>query len=185
MRVIAGRSRGRRLAARLPKTVRPTSDRVRESIFDMLGSMGGVEGLRVADLFCGSGALGLEALSRGAASGVFVDHDPDALVAVRVNLAAVGLGDAPATLVRASLPDWLDSPQAGHVDLALCDPPYGFDEWPALLGALKADVVVMESGLPVARSEGWPERWMVTRERRYGGTLVTVAQCSEAFEAGS
>ncbi len=94
MRVIGGRSRGRRLAAKLPKTVRPTSDRVRESIFDMLGSMGGVEGLRVADLFCGSGALGLEALSRGAATAVFVDHDPDALAAVRVNLDAVGLADA-------------------------------------------------------------------------------------------
>ena len=65
MRVIGGRSRGRRLAAKLPRSVRPTSDRVRESIFDILGSQGGVEGLHVVDLFCGSGALGLEALSRG------------------------------------------------------------------------------------------------------------------------
>ena len=69
MRVIGGRSRGRRLAAKLPRSVRPTSDRVRESIFDILGSQGGVEGLHVVDLFCGSGALGLEALSRGAAVG--------------------------------------------------------------------------------------------------------------------
>ena len=76
MRVIGGRSRGRRLSARLPPTVRPTSDRVRESIFDILGSRGGVEGLRVVDLFCGSGALGVEALSRGAASVTFVDSDP-------------------------------------------------------------------------------------------------------------
>ena len=77
MRVIGGRSRGRRLSARLPPTVRPTSDRVRESIFDILGSRGGVEGLRVVDLFCGSGALGVEALSRGAASVTFVDSDRD------------------------------------------------------------------------------------------------------------
>lgn len=181
MRVIGGRSRGRRLSAKLPKTVRPTSDRVRESIFDVLGSMGGVEDLRVADLFCGSGALGLEALSRGARSALFVDHDPDALAAVRANLNSVGLADASATLVRASLPAWLQSAAAGHVDLALCDPPYRFDQWPALLGVLKADMVVVESAGPVAVVSGW----VVTKERRYGSTLVTVAQRSEASEAGS
>src|ERR1700689_598665 len=97
MRVIGGRSRGRRLSARLPHSVRPTSDRVRESIFDILGSQGGVEGLGGVDLFCGSGALGVEALSRGAASATFVDLDPDALAAVRQNLHAVGLADEPAT----------------------------------------------------------------------------------------
>ena len=174
MRVIGGRSRGRRLSARLPHSVRPTSDRVRESIFDILGSQGGVEGLRVVDLFCGSGALGVEALSRGAASATFVDLDPDALAAVRQNLDAVGLAAEPATLVRASLPGWLVSGAAGEFDLALCDPPYLYDEWPALLGALRAGVVVMESSSPIALPEGW----VVTRERRYGGTLVTVAQRS-------
>jgi len=176
MRVIGGRSRGRRLAAKLPRSVRPTSDRVRESIFDILGSQGGVEGLRVVDLFCGSGALGVEALSRGAASATFVDLDPDALAAVRLNLDAVGLGGEPATLVRASLPAWLESGAQGSFDLALCDPPYDFSEWPALLGALRAGVVVMESSAPVPPPAGW----VVTRERRYGGTLVTVAHSSSA-----
>jgi 16S rRNA (guanine966-N2)-methyltransferase len=171
MRVIGGRSRGRRLAAKLPASVRPTSDRVRESIFDILGSQGGVDDLRVVDLFCGSGALGVEALSRGAASATFVDLDPDALAAVRQNLGAVGLGDQPAALVRAALPGWLESAAAGDFDLALCDPPYDFGEWPTLLGALRADVAVMESGAPIAL----PEPWVVARERRYGGTLVTVA----------
>ena len=176
MRVIGGRSRGRRLAAKLPKTIRPTSDRVRESIFNILGSQGGVEGLRVIDLFCGSGALGVEALSRGAASATFVDLDPDALDAVRQNLAAVGLADADATLVRAVLPGWLltggGNPGSGHAyDLALCDPPYDFTDWPALLEALDAETVVMESSSPVAL----PDTWVVARERRYGGTLVTVA----------
>ena len=137
MRVIGGRSRGRRLAAKLPAAVRPTSDRVRESIFDILGSRGGVEGLSVVDLFCGSGALGLEALSRGAASATFVDQDPGALEAVRTNLDAVGLGDQPATVVRAALPGWLAGAPA--FDLALCDPPYTFDAWPALLSILRAD----------------------------------------------
>jgi 16S rRNA (guanine(966)-N(2))-methyltransferase RsmD len=176
VRVIGGRSRGRRLAAKLPKSVRPTSDRVRESIFDILGSQGGVEGLRVVDLFCGSGALGVEALSRGAAALTFVDLDPDALEAVRDNLRAVGLGDEPATLVRASLPGWLQGDAVPHFDLALCDPPYDFADWPALLAALPADVVVMESAAPVSLPDGW----VVTRERRYGGTLVTVAQRSGA-----
>jgi 16S rRNA (guanine(966)-N(2))-methyltransferase RsmD len=176
MRVIGGRSRGRRLAAKLPRSVRPTSDRVRESIFDILGSQGGVEGLRVVDLFCGSGALGVEALSRGAASATFVDLDPAALAAARQNLDAVGLSDEPATLVRASLPGWLEGGSAGSFDLALCDPPYNFEEWPALLGALRAHVVVMESSSPVALAGDW----VVARERRYGGTLVTVAHRSGA-----
>ena len=174
MRVIGGRSRGRRLPAKLPKTVRPTSDRVREAIFDILGSQGGVEGLSVVDLFCGSGALGVEALSRGAASSTFVDLNPDALAAVRQNLTAVGLHDQPATLVRAALPGWLESGAAGSFDLALCDPPYDFEDWPVLLGALRADAVVMESAAPIVL----PEPWVVARERRYGGTLVTVAHRS-------
>ncbi len=175
MRVIGGQSRGRRLAAKLPRSVRPTSDRVRESIFDILGSHGGVEGLHVVDLFCGSGALGLEALSRGAASATFVDQDADALAAVRQNLRAVGLDTETVTVVRAALPGWLELPRAGHgFDLALCDPPYDFDDWPALLHALRAGLVVMESSAPIPLTEDW----VVIRERRYGGTLVTVAQRS-------
>jgi 16S rRNA (guanine(966)-N(2))-methyltransferase RsmD len=149
--------------------VRPTSDRVRESIFDILGSRGGVDGLSVVDLFCGSGALGLEALSRGAASVTFVDQDPGALEAVRTNLAAVGLGDEPTTVVRAALPGWLAG--AAAFDLALCDPPYSFDGWNELLSILQAGTAVLESSAPVE----FPAGWMVARERRYGGTLVTVA----------
>jgi 16S rRNA (guanine966-N2)-methyltransferase len=193
MRVIGGRSRGRRLAAKLPKSVRPTSDRVRESIFDILGSQGGVDDLRVIDLFCGSGALGVESLSRGAASATFVDADQKALDAVQQNLSAVGLDDADATLVRAVLPGWLrtaspassagtatPTPGTTHAhthayDLAFCDPPYDFTDWLALLEALDAAKVVMESSEPIAL----PEAWMIARERRYGGTLITVAHHSE------
>ncbi|HEX3334625.1 MAG TPA: 16S rRNA (guanine(966)-N(2))-methyltransferase RsmD [Acidimicrobiales bacterium] len=178
MRVIGGRSRGRRLKAKLPTTIRPTSDRVRESIFDILGSQGGVEGLDVIDLFCGSGALGVEALSRGAATATFIDQDPGALAAVRQNLEAVGLDDANTTLVGAELPGWLRTPAArdgGAFDLVLCDPPYNFAGWAGLLTSLQeigTDMVVMESSSTIALPEGW----MLTRERRYGGTLVTVAQ---------
>ena len=177
MRVIAGSSRGRRLPARLPGGVRPTADRVREAIFDILGSMGGVEGATVLDLYCGSGALGLEALSRGARHVTFVDHDAAALQAVRTNLDATGLGAQPVALVRAELPGWLG--RAGHADLALCDPPYAFDDWPTLLSELDADVAVLESAKPVAL----PDRWMIARSRRYGGTLVTVTRTTTSAPA--
>jgi 16S rRNA (guanine966-N2)-methyltransferase len=171
--VIGGSSRGRRLPARLPAGVRPTSDRVREAIFDVLGSMGGVEGLSVVDLFCGSGALGAEALSRGAAAVTLVDHDPDALDAVRANLAAAGLDRLPgqsASVVRAELPGWLG--RVGPFDLALCDPPYAFGDWATLLGALRAGIAVLESSAEVEIPEGWA----VKRARRYGSTLVTVVR---------
>jgi 16S rRNA (guanine966-N2)-methyltransferase len=179
VRVIAGSSRGRRLPARLPGGVRPTADRVREAIFDVLGSMGGVEGASVLDLFCGSGALGLEALSRGAATVTFVDHDAAALAAVRTNLAATGLASPAVSLVRAELPGWLG--RAPHVDLALCDPPYAFDDWNSLLSLLEADVAVLESGSAIELPEGW----VVARSRRYGGTLVTVARMSDAPAASA
>lgn len=171
MRVIAGSSRGRRLPGRLPGGVRPTGDRVREAIFDILGSMGGVDGASVLDLFCGSGALGVESLSRGAASATFVDHDAAALAAVRTNLEATALADRPVQLVRAELPGWLGRP--APADLALCDPPYAFNDWPTLLGLLQADVAVLESSESAPPIEP-PEGWMVARSRRYGGTLVTV-----------
>ena len=175
MRVIGGRSRGRRLAAKLPPTVRPTSDRVREAIFDILGSQGGVEGLAVVDLFCGSGALGVEALSRGAASSTFVDLDPDALAAVRRNLDAVGLGEEPVTLVRAALPGWLESAAAGAFDLALCDPPV---QLRGLAGAARRAAAPTPSSWNRRHRLSLPEAWVVARERRYGGTLVTVAHRS-------
>lgn len=174
VRVIAGSSRGRRLPARLPGSVRPTSDRVREAIFDVLGSMGGVEGARVLDLFCGSGALGVEALSRGAGHVTFVDHDTAALAAVRTNLGATGLAGADVQLVRAELPGWLG--RAPRTDLVLCDPPYAFSDWDTLLSVLQADVAVLESSTTVDPPAGW----MVARSRRYGGTLVTVVRMSDA-----
>ena len=176
MRVIGGRSRGRRLAAKLPRSVRPTSDRVRESIFDILGSQGGVEGLHVVDLFCGSGALGLEALSRGAASATFVDQDADALAAVRQNLHAVGLDTETVTLVRAALPEWLQGARADqrHSTSPCATRPTTSTAGPPCCDALRAGLVVMESSAPIAL----PEDWVVIRERRYGGTLVTVAQRS-------
>lgn len=173
MRVIGGTCRGRTLRAPAGTATRPTSDRVREAIFDVLGSLGAVEGSRVVDLFAGSGAMGIEALSRGAERAVFVDAAPGALAVVRANLAMLGL-ESQATVVRADVLSWLGrtGDTAGAVaDLAFCDPPYDFDRWDALLERLDVDVAVLESSRPVEV----PSPWEVLRHKRYGGTLVTVA----------
>ena len=155
--------------------VRPTSDRVREAIFDILFSQGGVEGAQVVDLFAGTGALGIEALSRGAATVTFVERDPAALAAIRANLASVGLGEAErdgdATVVRADAESWVAS-TASRYDLALVDPPYRFAGWPGLVARLPADLAVLESGAEITAPEGW----VVIKSRRYGGTIVTVAR---------
>ena len=121
MRVIAGTLRGRAIVAPKGEATRPTADRTREALFSMLTSrVGSFEGLAVADLFAGSGALGIEALSRGAASCLFVEQDGAALDALRANLTKLGLkADVRATSVLA-LP-----PAAAPLDVILMDPPYG------------------------------------------------------------
>lgn len=123
MRIVAGQWRGRKLVAPKGEATRPTADRTRETLFNMLASrLGGFEDLRVADLFAGSGALGLEALSRGAAHCVFVEQDADALKAIRANVAAL---DARARSdIRAASVLALPATSQG-VDLILVDPPYG------------------------------------------------------------
>ena len=123
MRVIAGEWRGRKLVAPRGEATRPTADRTRETLFNMLASrLGSFEGLSVADLFAGSGALGLEALSRGAASCLFVEHERAALEAIRANVAALdarGRADVRAGSVMSL------GPATAPYDLILLDPPYG------------------------------------------------------------
>src|SRR3954471_16170376 len=131
MRVVAGSAGGRRLRAPKGTTTRPTSDRVRQSIFNSLDSMGAVEDARVADLFAGSGALGIEALSRGATHATFVDDDGAAVAVIRENLAGTGLAGPSATVVQGDVLRWLAT--SDPVDLALADPPYTFDQWAELL----------------------------------------------------
>jgi 16S rRNA (guanine966-N2)-methyltransferase len=173
--VIGGELRGRRLAAPAGGSIRPTADRVREAIFDILYSLGGVEGLQVVDLFAGSGALGIEALSRGAASVTFVERDADALASIRANLDSVGLGDAErngdATVVRADVDGWVAT-TASRYDLALCDPPYAYDGWGDLVERLPADLAVLESRAAIEAPNGWG----VIKLKRYGGTIVTVTR---------
>jgi 16S rRNA (guanine966-N2)-methyltransferase len=182
--VIAGALRGRRLSARPGTSLRPTSDRVREAIFDILFSLGGVEGRQVADLFAGTGALGIEALSRGAASVTFVERDPAAIAALRANLEAVGLAEVErtgeATVVQADAGRWVTT-TASRYDLVLCDPPYDYDAWATLVPNLPGDLAVLESGAPIEVGEGWG----VLRSKRYGGTIVTVARADGANRKGA
>lgn len=121
MRIIAGQWRGRPLAAPTGMTTRPTADRVRETLFSMLTSrLGTFEGLSVADLFAGSGALGFEALSRGAESATFVERDPSAIAAIRANAAALGATNR----VRILGGSALALGKTDAFDLVLADPPY-------------------------------------------------------------
>jgi 16S rRNA (guanine966-N2)-methyltransferase len=121
VRVIAGEWRGRKLEAPEGMATRPTGDRVRETLFSMLASrLGSFDGLSVADLYAGSGALGLEALSRGAAFACFVEQDQRALAAIRANIEALGAGERTSVLARTA-----EAPPAIQpFDLLFADPPY-------------------------------------------------------------
>jgi 16S rRNA (guanine966-N2)-methyltransferase len=179
MRVVAGRFKGRRLVSPAGRSVRPTRDSVREAIFDMLASLGGLEGASALDLFAGTGALGIEALSRGAAAVTFVERDPAALGALRSNLERLGLTGPAAIVVRADAMTWL----AGHgprtpVDVALCDPPYSFSRWEDLLDRLPAELAVVESATEPPPAGGW----LVRNSRRYGGTLVSLLQATSQHQ---
>ena len=169
--MIGGAARGRPLKAKLPPTVRPTTDYAREAIFSMLESRGGLSELVVVDLFCGSGALGIEALSRGAAKVYFVDSDPACLAAAKANLEPLQL-KGEAVFARATLPVW----QPPHdLDLVLADPPYGPLDVASLLRDVKASRVVIEND----RHMDAPEGWVVTKTKRYGTTLVTMLEPHE------
>ena len=134
MRIIAGAWRGRPLLASPGHATRPTSDRAREGLFSMLQSrLGSFEGLEVADLFAGTGALGLEALSRGAAHCTFVEKDREALDTLRRNIARLGAEDR--ADVRAQAAEHAPPPRR-PCDLILIDPPYGSEQAPAVLARL-------------------------------------------------
>ncbi|MBA3666434.1 MAG: 16S rRNA (guanine(966)-N(2))-methyltransferase RsmD [Sphingomonas sp.] len=135
MRVIAGAWRGRSLVAPQGQQTRPTADRTRETLFSMLVSrLGSFEGLRVADLYAGCGALGIEALSRGAAQAVLIENDRAALDAINANLASLGAGER--ATVRAASAAVL--PREDPFDLILADPPYAEGSGDAVVRAIDA-----------------------------------------------
>lgn len=181
MRVVAGTARGRLLRAPAGRRTRPTADRVREALFSMLAGAVDLREAVVVDLFAGSGALGIEALSRGAARATFVESDRAALAAIDANLAALGLGPERARVVRGEVLGWLRGAAgvpAGLADevptVVFADPPYAFDRWAQLLEAVRpwASLAVLETGSDLDVGAGWA----TIRQRRYGATVVTIAR---------
>jgi 16S rRNA (guanine966-N2)-methyltransferase len=176
-RVIAGAAGGRRLAVP-PSGVRPTGDRAREGLFNSLGTLLDLDGAVVLDLYAGSGALGLEALSRGAAEVVFVESGPRVLPVLRKNLAAVGLPGG--RVVAGSVSTVVAGPAPARFDLVLADPPYATpaDEVRNVLSALVEGGWLAEEALVVversAREEPWewPTPLAGLRDRRYGEALL-------------
>jgi 16S rRNA (guanine(966)-N(2))-methyltransferase RsmD len=173
LRVAGGEARGRRL--KTPKGIRPTQGIVKEAMFNLVGPA--IDGVYVLDLFAGSGAIGIEALSRGAAGVTFVDREPRGLAILRQNLEVLDLKSL-GQVVRADVVRWLESSpdqlrQAGYVFM---DPPY---EDPILDRALKAiDRVVTAATVVVehSRRQELPAltRMHVDRQRKYGDTMVSV-----------
>lgn len=168
MRVIAGTHRGRPLKAPRGRDVRPTSDRVREALFSILGEV--VVDARVLDLFAGTGALGIEALSRGAAGATFVDTDSDPVTA---NLAALGLD---ADVQRGEALAWLRRQTAPRYDLAFLDPPYRLASSVGRKLAEALPPVLAPGAVVVSESDRREpldlDPLPLTDERRYGDTLI-------------
>lgn len=173
MRVVAGQARGRLLRAPAGRETRPTTDRVREALFSVLGSLGGVDGAAVLDLFAGSGALGIEAASRGAAAVTFVDRDRAAIDCINANLGVLEPGSVATAVVQADVLRWL-AREASGFDLVLADPPYAWSEWAELLRLLEGRVtlLVAETGGEWDPGPGWETMTV----KRYGGTVVSVVQ---------
>jgi 16S rRNA (guanine966-N2)-methyltransferase len=176
MRVIAGRLGGRRLKAPPGTVTRPTSDRVRESVFALLGEL---DGARVLDLFAGAGGLGIEALSRGADRAVFVDRDGRALRALKANLATLEIASNAAEVRRADALAALRSARARQetYDLVFIDPPYGqAHHWGPELSTVLPQLLASAARVVVESDRRAPLELQlpVELQRRYGDTLITI-----------
>lgn len=180
-RIIAGRFRGRRLQAPSGTGTRPTADAMRETIYNVLGDV--VREARVADLFAGSGSLGLEALSRGARTVVFVDTAPAALAALRGNIAALGV-QGESSVVRADAVRYLGGSALEPFDLVLADPPYALGAEDAILAAAQQPVapggwLVLQHGKQWQVPSATPG-WRQMRPRRFGDTTIEFFAREEA-----
>ena len=182
-RIISGTAGGRRL--KVPRAgVRPTGDRAREGLFNSLGSLLDLDGARVLDLYAGSGALGLEALSRGAAEAVFVENGGGVLPVLRDNIAAVGVRGA--VVLPASVPAVVAGPATAGFDLVFADPPYAAPvaEVLGVLGALVGngwlapDAVVVVERSSREQPWEWPTPLIGVRDRRYGEAVLRYGRLS-------
>ena len=200
MRIVAGRAGGTRLTAPPGLALRPTSDRVREALF---ASLGDLRGWCVADLFAGTGALGLEALSRGAAQVFLVERHPSGVRCIRENLARTqkAMGDAESGTVRILRADAFRAPVlladcTSTLDLVLADPPYAADaEQESAATRLLQDartaawaagaVLVLEHRTNQALPWSPAFAWKLLRQRRFGGTTLSFAVAAAGSDAGT
>jgi 16S rRNA (guanine966-N2)-methyltransferase len=185
-RIVAGTAGGRRIDVPA-KGTRPTTDRVRESLFNVLAARLDFAGLSVLDLYAGSGALGLEALSRGATSAVFVESDQKAAAVIAKNIATLAVSGA--TVRRGAVAAVLSAGTQRPVDLVLADPPYEVadTEISSMLAALTDNgwaatgtVAVIERAA-AGPLLSWPACWEPWRERRYGDTRLEMAEHTGSF----
>lgn len=185
-RIVAGSARGRRLTVP-PRGTRPTSERAREALFSSLEHLGVVEDCAVLDLFAGSGALGLEAASRGASRVVLVDMARSAINVLKKNVAQVRADVSEVTVVQQRAGQFLNRAEGEEekperFDLAFIDPPYDFSDQSiasilaALSDWLQPDaVVVVERGARAAEPK-WPSKWDPRKPRRYGDARLWIAR---------
>jgi 16S rRNA (guanine(966)-N(2))-methyltransferase RsmD len=180
MRVIAGTARGVPLVAPRDRGTRPITDRVKETLFAILGER--VPDARVLDLYAGSGAIGIEGLSRGATSVDFVEHGRAAVVALRANLAKTRL-EADARVHATDVDRFLAAPDGGPWDLVILDPPY---EARGIVAPLVALVPYLAPGAVVVVKHFWRteipavDRLAMTRQRRFGETMLTYLELEDA-----
>ncbi|MGV0627068.1 16S rRNA (guanine(966)-N(2))-methyltransferase RsmD [Mycolicibacter minnesotensis] len=180
-RLVGGSAGGRRIAVP-PRGTRPTTDRVREALFNVLEARLDLTGMAVLDLYAGSGALGLEALSRGAGTALFVESDRRAADVLAANIAALGLPGA--QLRRGAVATVLAEAADKSVDLVLADPPYevaaaDVDALPVLLasgGWAESGTVVVIERAASSPAVAWPQGWEAWPARRYGDTRLELAE---------
>ena len=181
-RITGGTLRGRRLRGAKTGDLRPTSERVRGAIFSILGP-GAIEGARVLDLYAGTGALGIEALSRGGASVVFVESSAESVRGINRSLSELGIGER--SQVRRGKVERVLNTLEGSYDVAFLDPPYSEQPWDAVLNTLAQRSLADEGGFAVAEhrhgsvlADSYGRLQLQTR-KRYGDTVVSV------YEAGA
>lgn len=176
LRVISGTAKGRRLQSPEGSAIRPTTDRVREAVFNSLVAYDLPVGAKVLDLFSGTGAFGIEALSRGADSVVFVDSSRTSMKLTKVNVEHCGFRDQ-SRFVEMSALQYLDSlpnPETERFDLAFLDPPYDFADWSELLRKVPAEFIVAESSSDLAAIVSQISHLEFLRSRPYSSTVVNL-----------
>ena len=190
MRIVGGALRGRRLAGPKSFSIRPTSDRLRETIFDILAHAypQTIQGAAVIDLFAGAGALGLEALSRGAARALFVDHGAEARALLRQNIETLGLGGVTRVFRRDAMRLGL-APKAERFGLAFLDPPYGHNFATPALAELARGGWLSPGALAIVEEAasaavGLPEGFRKEETRRYGDTQVVFTRWIDKDQNG-